>query len=180
MEDGGKKVSLLCFQLIRRSRANGKNAFFAILWHKQQVLACCQTHFDYGLSKMPLKWQCKLLVFTITIFHCEECIHQSKAAMGFKRYQIQVKGVNKPAWTAQYESNQQRTSWQVHTGPKLVSMHRPPFLHGCWSHCWWLSQRVPGRHEQCNIHQSQTTSQFLWHQSPPTARWTRTWWQVYT
>ena len=86
--------------------------------------------------------------------------------MGVKRYQIKFKGVNKPAWTAQDESNQRHTSWQVHTGPKLVSMHRPPFLHGCWSHCWWLSQRVPGRHEQCNIHQSQTTSLLLWHQSP--------------
>ena len=32
-----------------------KNMFWDILQHEQQVIACCQTRFDYGPSKMPLK-----------------------------------------------------------------------------------------------------------------------------
>ena len=32
-----------------------KNAFCGILLHEQQVIACCQTHYDYGHTKRPLK-----------------------------------------------------------------------------------------------------------------------------
>ena len=55
--DGVWKKKCLCvvFWLTRRSRVRGKNAFWGILQHEQQVIACCQTHSDYGPPKMPLK-----------------------------------------------------------------------------------------------------------------------------
>ena len=54
--DGGwNKVSLLRFLADRRSRVLGKNVVLGILLHKQQVIVCCQTHSNYGPSKMPLK-----------------------------------------------------------------------------------------------------------------------------
>ena len=53
----GKKASLRRF-LADQKIANswgGKNAFWGILWHKQRVIACCQTHSDYGPPKMSSK-----------------------------------------------------------------------------------------------------------------------------
>ena len=41
-------------------RIHGENVFRGILYHEQQLTACCQTHSDYGPSKMPLNWHCKL------------------------------------------------------------------------------------------------------------------------
>ena len=43
------------FFLTRRSRVGRTNAFWGILQHEQQVIAYCQTHYDYGPPKMPLK-----------------------------------------------------------------------------------------------------------------------------
>ena len=53
--EGGKKCLCVVFWLTRRSRVRGKNAFWGILQHEHQVIACCQTHSDYGPPKMPLK-----------------------------------------------------------------------------------------------------------------------------
>jgi len=50
-----KKYLYIIFRLTRRSRVCGKNKRIAILQHKKQVIACCQMHFDYGPSKMPLR-----------------------------------------------------------------------------------------------------------------------------
>ena len=50
-----KKCLHIIFGLTRRLWVRGKNAFFDILFHEQQFIACCQAHFDYGPSKMPLK-----------------------------------------------------------------------------------------------------------------------------
>ena len=44
--EGGKKCLFIVFWLTR-SGVHGKNAFWGILQHKQQVIACCQTHSDY-------------------------------------------------------------------------------------------------------------------------------------
>ena len=56
MENGIKKKCLyIVFWLTRRSRVRGKNMFFAIVQHEQQLIACFQTHFDYGPSKIPFK-----------------------------------------------------------------------------------------------------------------------------
>ena len=53
----GEKKEGLCvvFWLTRRSPVRRKNAFWGILLHEQQVIAYCQTHYDYGPPKMPLK-----------------------------------------------------------------------------------------------------------------------------
>ena len=47
---GGKKKKDLCvgFWLTRRSRVSRRNAFWGILKHEQQVIAYCQTQYDYG------------------------------------------------------------------------------------------------------------------------------------
>ena len=53
MEDG-KKVCLRLFLADQKiAGLLGKNAFWGILQHKQQVIACCQTPSDYGPPKMP-------------------------------------------------------------------------------------------------------------------------------
>ena len=53
-----KKVSVFCVIFWPTGGRNrefvGKNAF-CILWHKQQAIACCQAHSDYGPPKMSLK-----------------------------------------------------------------------------------------------------------------------------
>ena len=51
----GKKWLCVVFWLTRRSRVRGKNVFGGILQHEQQVIACCQTHSDYGPPKMSWK-----------------------------------------------------------------------------------------------------------------------------
>ena len=96
--DGGwKKVSL------RRFLADQKNAFWGILLHEQQVIACCQIHSDYGPPKMPLK-----LAVKNSQIHCHRLplwrkyAPEVKAAKWLKRCRTNVKGVNNPAWTAQY------------------------------------------------------------------------------
>ena len=50
MEDG-KKLSFLCFSADQKiaSLWRKERAFFGILYHEQQVIACGQTHSDYGL-----------------------------------------------------------------------------------------------------------------------------------
>ena len=53
--EGGKKCLCVVFWLTRRSWVHRKNAFWGILQHEQQVTAYCQTHYDYGPPKMPLK-----------------------------------------------------------------------------------------------------------------------------
>ena len=55
--DGGRKTSVFVsfFLLTRRSQFRGKNAFWGILYHEQQFVACCQMHADYRPPKMPLK-----------------------------------------------------------------------------------------------------------------------------
>ena len=54
--EGGTKVSLHCFLwLTRRSWVHGKNMFWGILQHEQQVIACCQIYSDYRPPKMSLK-----------------------------------------------------------------------------------------------------------------------------
>ena len=54
MEHGGK-VSLHRFSA-DQVRGPGKKRVLGIqLQNERQVLACCQTHSDYGPSKMPLK-----------------------------------------------------------------------------------------------------------------------------
>ena len=55
MEGGKKRCLCVVFWLTRRSRVRRKNAFWGILQHEQQVIAYCQTHYDYGPPKMPLK-----------------------------------------------------------------------------------------------------------------------------
>ena len=57
MEDGGKKVSLHHFLADQKimSQVHEKNVFWRILQHEQQVIACCQTHSDYGSPYMSLK-----------------------------------------------------------------------------------------------------------------------------
>ena len=58
MEGGEKKRLCVVFCLTRRSlvrRKKGKIAFWGILYHEQQVITYCQTHYDYGPPKMPLK-----------------------------------------------------------------------------------------------------------------------------
>ena len=55
-----EQLSLCLFCLTRISRVRGGGGggggvFWGILWHEQQVIACCQTHSDYGPPKMPLK-----------------------------------------------------------------------------------------------------------------------------
>ena len=53
--EGGKKCLDLIFQLTKQLRVHGKNVVSDILWHEQQVVACCQIHSNYGPLKMPLK-----------------------------------------------------------------------------------------------------------------------------
>ena len=54
--EGGKKGGFASFLwLTRRSRFHEKNAFWGILQYEQHVIACCQTHSDYGPPKMRLK-----------------------------------------------------------------------------------------------------------------------------
>ena len=57
--DGGweKKVSLQRFLADQKTASSWekKNAFWDVLQHEQQVIACCQTHSDYGPPKMSLK-----------------------------------------------------------------------------------------------------------------------------
>ena len=56
MEGGKKGVFALFSQLTRRLQlCRKKNAFWGILQHKQQVIAYCQTVYDYRPPKMPLK-----------------------------------------------------------------------------------------------------------------------------
>ena len=55
MEGGKKKCLGIVFRLTKRLRVHGKNAFWGTLLHEQQVIACCQTHSDYGPTKMSLK-----------------------------------------------------------------------------------------------------------------------------
>ena len=45
--EGGKKVSLHRFSAGRRSRVRGINAVWGILWHEQQIIACCQPHSNF-------------------------------------------------------------------------------------------------------------------------------------
>ena len=61
---GWEKKSVCVFFLADQKIANSwkKNVFGGILWHEQQgtaccqqVIACCQTHSDYGPPKMPFK-----------------------------------------------------------------------------------------------------------------------------
>ena len=55
--DGRRKKSVLIyivFRLTRKSRVRGKNAVLGILQHEQQIIACCQTHSNYGPSKKCL------------------------------------------------------------------------------------------------------------------------------
>ena len=42
-----KKCLYIIFWQTRRLLNRGENIFFAILQHEQQVIAYCQTHFDY-------------------------------------------------------------------------------------------------------------------------------------
>ena len=51
-----KKVSLHNFLADLRLRGCGKKLFWDILQHQQQIIACCQTHSDYGPPKMSLKF----------------------------------------------------------------------------------------------------------------------------
>ena len=72
--------------LTRRSRICGQNAFWGILYHEQQVIACCKTHSDYGPPKMSLK----LTVQNSQIHsHClplrRKYAPEVKAAKGLKR-----------------------------------------------------------------------------------------------
>ena len=52
----GKKLSLHRFPADQNigSVSMGGKGFFGILWHEQQILACCQTHYDNGPSKVTL------------------------------------------------------------------------------------------------------------------------------
>ena len=52
--DGGwKKCLCVVFRLTRRSRVCGENnAIFGILYQEQQLLARCQTHYDYVLQNV--------------------------------------------------------------------------------------------------------------------------------
>ena len=52
---GGKKVFALFFGWPEDREFVEKNAFWGILKHEQQVIAYCQTQYDYGPPKMPLK-----------------------------------------------------------------------------------------------------------------------------
>ena len=49
--EGGGKVSLHRFSADLKTASS----FWGILLHEQQVIAFCQTHSDYGPSKMSLK-----------------------------------------------------------------------------------------------------------------------------
>ena len=57
--DGGYKSSVFTslFWLTRRRRVRVEKMRFGVssVQHEQQVIACCQTHSDYGPPKMPLK-----------------------------------------------------------------------------------------------------------------------------
>ena len=55
--DGGGEKSVFALFLVwlKCQEFEGKLQFGGILQRQQQVLACCQTHSDYGPSKMPLK-----------------------------------------------------------------------------------------------------------------------------
>ena len=50
-----KKCLCVVFWLTRRSQVHRTNAFWGILKHEQQVIAYCQTQYDYGPPNMPLK-----------------------------------------------------------------------------------------------------------------------------
>ena len=55
--EGGKK-ECLCIIFWPEGREfveRETKAFWGILWHEQQVIACCQTYSDYGPLKMSLK-----------------------------------------------------------------------------------------------------------------------------
>ena len=57
MESGEKSLCVV-FWLTRRSRVRGKKHVLGhpnLLGHEQQVIACCQTHSDYGPPKLSLK-----------------------------------------------------------------------------------------------------------------------------
>ena len=58
--EGGKKSVFASFFVRPEDRefvggGGGGDAFWGILQHQQQAIACCQTHSDYGPPKMPLK-----------------------------------------------------------------------------------------------------------------------------
>ena len=56
--EGGKKCFFVSFFLADQKIAiswKKKCVFGASYKHEQQVVACCQTHADYGPPKMPLK-----------------------------------------------------------------------------------------------------------------------------
>ena len=46
---------ILFFNLMVDREFVGKNAFWVILHHEQQVTACCQTHSDNGPPQISLK-----------------------------------------------------------------------------------------------------------------------------
>ena len=54
--DGGwTKVSLRRFLADQKIASSWKKCVLEHPIHEQQVIACCQTHSDYGPPKMPLK-----------------------------------------------------------------------------------------------------------------------------
>ena len=57
VEGGKKKCLCLVFLLTRKSRVRRKKkkSFWGILKHEQQVIAYCQTLYDYGPPNMSLK-----------------------------------------------------------------------------------------------------------------------------
>ena len=50
--EGGKRVSLHRFLADKKIASSWKKC---VLGHEQQVIACCQTHSDYGPPKTSLK-----------------------------------------------------------------------------------------------------------------------------
>ena len=53
--EGVEKVSLCSFLADQKIGSSWKKCVWGILLHEQQVIACCQTHSDYGPPKMSLK-----------------------------------------------------------------------------------------------------------------------------
>ena len=112
--DGGWKKSLcVVFWLTRRSRVHRKNAFWGILKHEQQVIAYLQTHYDYGpqlknaFNVGSIKFANSLSPPGLPLWR--KYAPEVKAAKGLKRCRAKVKGVNNPAWIAQYHHHHSHT-----------------------------------------------------------------------
>ena len=123
--EGGQKVCGVIFWLTRRSRVRRKNAFWGIVLHEQQVIAYCQTHYDYGLQKCLQSWQCKIHCHCLPLWR--KYAPEVKTAKGLKRWRVKSRELTTPP-----ESPNSYNSTFTHPGTWLDA-YCSAYSHKVWT-----------------------------------------------